>query len=115
MSQGSRPALALHALSSAFDVGLGVTWIFLSLFLGLLVSGPRCESPLSKKMIFFPLQSLSPPCFHPLTEIRLTVSKFIRYGISFNMYMFHGGTNFGFINGAENVDQHRGVVTSYGK
>ncbi|KAH0516519.1 Beta-galactosidase-1-like protein 3 [Microtus ochrogaster] len=48
-------------------------------------------------------------------EIRLTVSKFIRYGISFNMYMFHGGTNFGFINGAENVDQHRGVVTSYGK
>ncbi|CAO2635709.1 Beta-galactosidase-1-like protein 3 [Lemmus lemmus] len=46
-------------------------------------------------------------------DIRLTVSKFIRYGISFNMYMFHGGTNFGFINGAQSIQQHRGVVTSY--
>lgn len=29
--------------------------------------------------------------------------------------MFHGGTNFGFINGAINFENHRGVVTSYGK
>nr|XP_048314716.1 beta-galactosidase-1-like protein 3 [Myodes glareolus] len=43
-------------------------------------------------------------------EIQHTVSRFIRSGISFNLYMFHGGTNFGFINGAY---QHRGVVTSY--
>ncbi|XP_038178077.2 beta-galactosidase-1-like protein 3 [Arvicola amphibius] len=47
------------------------------------------------------------------TEIQLTVSRFLRSGISFNMYMFHGGTNFGFINGAQNFHQHRGVVTSY--
>ncbi|XP_050016029.1 beta-galactosidase-1-like protein 3 isoform X3 [Alexandromys fortis] len=47
------------------------------------------------------------------TEIQLTASRFLRSGISFNMYMFHGGTNFGFINGAQNIYQHRGVVTSY--
>ncbi|XP_057623204.1 beta-galactosidase-1-like protein 3 isoform X1 [Chionomys nivalis] len=47
------------------------------------------------------------------TEIQLTVSRFLRSGISFNMYMFHGGTNFGFINGAQSIHQHRSVVTSY--
>uniref|UniRef100_A0A8C2LSW8 Beta-galactosidase n=1 Tax=Cricetulus griseus TaxID=10029 RepID=A0A8C2LSW8_CRIGR len=46
-------------------------------------------------------------------EIRYTVSRFIKYGISFNMYMFHGGTNFGFINGAFHYDKHSSVVTSY--
>lgn len=51
----------------------------------------------------------------PSTEIRYTVSRFIKYGISFNMYMFHGGTNFGFINGAFHYDKHSSVVTSYGK
>ncbi|XP_051052839.1 beta-galactosidase-1-like protein 3 [Phodopus roborovskii] len=46
-------------------------------------------------------------------EIRYTVSRFIKYGISFNMYMFHGGTNFGFINGALYYNEHLSVVTSY--
>lgn len=46
-------------------------------------------------------------------EIRYTVSRFIKYGISFNMYMFHGGTNFGFINGALHYSEHLSVVTSY--
>ncbi|OBS59552.1 hypothetical protein A6R68_09323, partial [Neotoma lepida] len=48
-------------------------------------------------------------------KIQNTVSRFIKYGISFNMYMFHGGTNFGFINGALHFNQHLNVVTSYGK
>ncbi|GAB1293988.1 Beta-galactosidase [Apodemus speciosus] len=48
-------------------------------------------------------------------EIRRTVYKFISYGLSFNMYMFHGGTNFGFINGGRHEKHHIGVVTSYGK
>ncbi|XP_004467740.2 beta-galactosidase-1-like protein 3 [Dasypus novemcinctus] len=46
-------------------------------------------------------------------EIERTVSAFIKAGISFNIYMFHGGTNFGFMNGATNFDMHRAVVTSY--
>ncbi|XP_017364551.1 beta-galactosidase-1-like protein 3 isoform X1 [Cebus imitator] len=46
-------------------------------------------------------------------EIEHTVSEFIKYEISFNVYMFHGGTNFGFLNGATNYGKHAGVVTSY--
>ncbi|XP_052045630.1 beta-galactosidase-1-like protein 3 [Apodemus sylvaticus] len=46
-------------------------------------------------------------------EIRRTIYKFISYGLSFNMYMFHGGTNFGFINGGRHEKHHIGVVTSY--
>uniref|UniRef100_A0A673U413 Galactosidase beta 1 like 3 n=1 Tax=Suricata suricatta TaxID=37032 RepID=A0A673U413_SURSU len=41
------------------------------------------------------------------------VSKFITSEISFNIYMFHGGTNFGFMNGATYFGKHRGVITSY--
>uniref|UniRef100_A0A8C0AE67 Galactosidase beta 1 like 3 n=1 Tax=Bos mutus grunniens TaxID=30521 RepID=A0A8C0AE67_BOSMU len=48
-------------------------------------------------------------------EVEKSVSEFIRYGISFNVYMFHGGTNFGFMNGATSFEKHRGVTTSYGK
>ena len=43
------------------------------------------------------------------------MSEFIRFGLSFNVYMFHGGTNFGFMNGATSFEKHRGVTTSYGK
>nr|KAF6311773.1 galactosidase beta 1 like 3 [Pipistrellus kuhlii] len=42
-----------------------------------------------------------------------TVSEFIKSEISFNTYMFHGGTNFGFINGAMDFGEYSSVVTSY--
>nr|XP_051690463.1 beta-galactosidase-1-like protein 3 [Oryctolagus cuniculus] len=49
-------------------------------------------------------------------DVEHTVSEFIQYNISFNAYMFHGGTNFGFMNGAVyDSDIHKSVVTSYGK
>ncbi|KFO37315.1 Beta-galactosidase-1-like protein 3 [Fukomys damarensis] len=49
-------------------------------------------------------------------EVESTVSSFIKHEISFNLYMFHGGTNFGFMNAAGSFDEkHIGVVTSYGK
>uniref|UniRef100_A0A5F9CVB1 Beta-galactosidase n=1 Tax=Oryctolagus cuniculus TaxID=9986 RepID=A0A5F9CVB1_RABIT len=48
------------------------------------------------------------------THVEHTVSEFIQYNISFNAYMFHGGTNFGFMNGAVyDSDIHKSVVTSY--
>ncbi|KAF4009547.1 hypothetical protein G4228_000001, partial [Cervus hanglu yarkandensis] len=50
-----------------------------------------------------------------VNEVEKSVSEFIRFGISFNVYMFHGGTNFGFMNGATSFEKHRGVTTSYGK
>ncbi|XP_007946923.2 beta-galactosidase-1-like protein 3 [Orycteropus afer afer] len=46
-------------------------------------------------------------------EVEHTVLEFIKAEISFNAYMFHGGTNFGFMNGATYMGKHRGVVTSY--
>ena len=39
---------------------------------------------------------------------------FLKYGYHFNFYMFHGGTNFGFMNGANNhTGQFQPTVTSY--
>ncbi|XP_006150028.1 beta-galactosidase-1-like protein 3 [Tupaia chinensis] len=46
-------------------------------------------------------------------EIETTVAEFIKNEISFNIYMFHGGTNFGFMNGASIFHKHLFVVTSY--
>ncbi len=34
-------------------------------------------------------------------------------GASLNFYMFHGGTNFGFMNGANYYDQYQPTITSY--
>ncbi|OWK17797.1 hypothetical protein Celaphus_00009445 [Cervus elaphus hippelaphus] len=42
-----------------------------------------------------------------VNEVEKSVSEFIRFGISFNVYMFHGGTNFGFMNGATSFEKHR--------
>ncbi|XP_039734815.1 beta-galactosidase-1-like protein 3 isoform X1 [Pteropus medius] len=46
-------------------------------------------------------------------DVENTVSEFIKFEISFNVYMFHGGTNFGFINGATNFGKHKSITTSY--
>ncbi|ELK17922.1 Beta-galactosidase-1-like protein 3 [Pteropus alecto] len=46
-------------------------------------------------------------------DVENTVSEFIKFEISFNVYMFHGGTNFGFINGATNFGKHKSIATSY--
>uniref|UniRef100_A0A8C2MSW9 Beta-galactosidase n=1 Tax=Cricetulus griseus TaxID=10029 RepID=A0A8C2MSW9_CRIGR len=43
------------------------------------------------------------------------VREMFLLGFSFNFYMFHGGTNFGFIGGAQSSHGYQPVVTSYGK
>ncbi|KAM5245942.1 beta-galactosidase-1-like protein 3 [Ctenodactylus gundi] len=48
-------------------------------------------------------------------DVEQTVSAFIKQEISFNTYMFHGGTNFGFMNAASFMGKHISVVTSYGE
>ncbi|TKC41085.1 hypothetical protein EI555_010903 [Monodon monoceros] len=48
-------------------------------------------------------------------EVLKTVSAIINAGSSINLYMFHGGTNFGFINGAMHFQDYKSDVTSYGK
>ncbi|XP_035299445.1 beta-galactosidase-1-like protein 2 isoform X2 [Cricetulus griseus] len=41
------------------------------------------------------------------------VREMFLLGFSFNFYMFHGGTNFGFIGGAQSSHGYQPVVTSY--
>ncbi|KAM6157580.1 beta-galactosidase-1-like protein 2 [Rhynchocyon petersi] len=47
------------------------------------------------------------------SEVLKTVSSIINAGSSINLYMFHGGTNFGFINGAMHFNEYKSDVTSY--
>ncbi|KAM5312237.1 beta-galactosidase-1-like protein 2 isoform 2-T2 [Glossophaga mutica] len=47
------------------------------------------------------------------SDVLKTVSAIIDAGSSINLYMFHGGTNFGFINGAMHFHEYKSDVTSY--
>ena len=49
----------------------------------------------------------------PYEEIVSDVRDFMEIGASFNFYMFHGGTNFGFNNGANYGGKYEPTVTSY--
>uniref|UniRef100_K7G7Q0 Uncharacterized protein n=1 Tax=Pelodiscus sinensis TaxID=13735 RepID=K7G7Q0_PELSI len=42
-----------------------------------------------------------------------SVEEVLKMGASINLYMFHGGTNFGFMNGALDFDEYKPDVTSY--
>ncbi|XP_003642647.4 beta-galactosidase-1-like protein 2 isoform X1 [Gallus gallus] len=46
-------------------------------------------------------------------EMVNTVASILKLGASINLYMFHGGTNFGFMNGALKTDEYKSDVTSY--
>ena len=46
-------------------------------------------------------------------EICADFEGFFKLGASFNFYMFHGGTNFGFMNGANYGTKYAPTVTSY--
>jgi len=49
----------------------------------------------------------------PADEIVSDVEDFMELGASFNFYMFHGGTNFGFTNGANYAEKFDPTITSY--
>lgn len=42
------------------------------------------------------------------------VREILRRGMSINLYMFHGGTNFGFMSGALTNPIYKALITSYG-
>uniref|UniRef100_A0A5F8H6U6 Beta-galactosidase n=1 Tax=Monodelphis domestica TaxID=13616 RepID=A0A5F8H6U6_MONDO len=46
-------------------------------------------------------------------DVMVSVSSIIQMGASLNLYMFHGGTNFGFMNGAQHFTDYQADVTSY--
>lgn len=51
------------------------------------------------------------------SELKEILTKLLDSGASINFYMFRGGTNFGFMNGAKIYHKHgyKPVVTSYGR
>ena len=46
-------------------------------------------------------------------EFTNILAKLLEKGFSINLYMFHGGTNFGFTNGAFHSDYYSSFITSY--
>ncbi|PVD26138.1 hypothetical protein C0Q70_13806 [Pomacea canaliculata] len=55
-----------------------------------------------------------PHSFDDVDEYEGRLSKILETGASINFYMFHGGTNFGFMAGANNFFHYKADVTSYG-
>ncbi|MFF6981361.1 beta-galactosidase family protein [Streptomyces sp. NPDC008343] len=49
----------------------------------------------------------------PASEACDTLDEILSSGASVNIYMFHGGTNFGFTNGANDKGHYRPTITSY--
>lgn len=43
------------------------------------------------------------------------IRDMFNYSFSLNFYMFHGGTNFGFMGGSAVLDNYLPMITSYGK
>ena len=46
-------------------------------------------------------------------DVAQVMDDMLESGSSVNVYMFHGGTNFGFYNGANHIRQYEPTVTSY--
>lgn len=49
----------------------------------------------------------------PSAQAASDLDELLRSGASVNIYMFHGGTNFGFTNGANDKGVYRSIATSY--
>ena len=49
----------------------------------------------------------------PVAESAAELDELLALGASVNVYMFHGGTNFGFTNGANDKGVYQPIVTSY--
>lgn len=51
------------------------------------------------------------------TDMIAVVTEILKMDMSINLYMFHGGTNFGFMNGAlaVGIPSPKPMVTSYGR
>ncbi|MEK4508359.1 beta-galactosidase [Paenibacillus anaericanus] len=56
---------------------------------------------------------MKPHHTRPEFEVAETLDEMLTLGASVNFYMFHGGTNFGFMNGANLFDKYEPIVTSY--
>jgi beta-galactosidase len=56
---------------------------------------------------------MEPHHTRPAREVAEELEELLKTGASVNFYMFHGGTNFGFMNGANHIRRYEPTVTSY--
>ncbi|KUP22532.1 beta-galactosidase family protein [Paenibacillus sp. DMB5] len=56
---------------------------------------------------------MKPHHTRPASEVAETLDEMLAMGASVNFYMFHGGTNYGFMNGANLFDEYEPLVSSY--
>ena len=49
----------------------------------------------------------------PAKQVEKEIKDFLDMGANFNLYMFHGGTNFGFTAGANHYSKYQPTTTSY--
>lgn len=54
------------------------------------------------------------PLLNFLSDMVSTVREILRRGMSVNLYMFHGGSSFGFMSGALADPSYKALVPSYG-
>lgn len=52
--------------------------------------------------------------FNFLADVVSTVREILRRGMSVNLYMFHGGSSFGFMSGGLDEPSYKALVPSYG-
>lgn len=50
----------------------------------------------------------------PVLDMVAVVREVLRRGMSINLHMFHGGTNFGFMSGAVAKPSYKALIASYG-
>lgn len=53
-------------------------------------------------------------CISFLADMVAVVREVLRRGMSINLHMFHGGTNFGFMTGALAKPSYKALIASYG-
>lgn len=56
---------------------------------------------------------MKPHQTRPAAEVAETLDEMLALDASVNFYMFHGGTNFGYMNGANLFEEYEPLVTSY--
>ena len=56
---------------------------------------------------------MEPHQTRPAEDAAQTLEEMLQCGASVNVYMFHGGTNFGFMNGANHIHRYEPTVGSY--
>lgn len=56
---------------------------------------------------------MEPHQTRPADDVAKVTEEMLALGASVNFYMFHGGTNFGFMNGANHIQRYEPTVGSY--